>query len=665
MSDEHTTPTHDDTPQAAPAGGARAGARGEAQADAQAEARNAQGAAQSAASSEARNVKVEPAGDGRFKVTVCAGTACVFAGSMAVYEAFVEEVAAAGLGDKVDVSIIGCHGLCSQSPVVVCSDDSFYGGLRPTDVAAVVEQHLKGGAPVEKLLYKDPATGEPVRDWHEIGFYKQQTRIALRNVGVIDPESLEECLARGGYEAARTCLTEKTPEWIIEHVTDSGIRGRGGAGFPTGVKWEFAHKSPGAEKYIICNADEGDPGAFMDCSILEGDPHAVIEGLLIGSYAIGAHEGYVYVRAEYPLAVKRLTQAIADAEARGFLGDDCFGSGWSFHLHIKLGAGAFVCGEETALIASIEGKRGMPRTRPPYPAVSGLWGKPTNINNVETLANIPWIIVNGAESYAALGAERSRGTKAFSLAGKIVNGGLAEVPMGSTLRHIIFDVGGGIKDGREFKAVQLGGPSGGCLPASLLDTPIDYESLAATGAIVGSGGMVVVDDQTCMVDLARFFLHFTQRESCGKCVPCRLGTKRMLETLDRIIAGDGRDEDLDLLEELSHYIIDGTLCALGGTAPNPVLTTLKYFREEYEAHVRDKRCPAGKCKALITYYIDPEACTGCTLCAKKCPTNVITGEKKQPHVIDVAGCIKCDTCRQVCKFDAVKIRSGIAQTAEV
>ncbi len=380
--------------------------------------------------------------------------------------------------------------------------------------------------------------------------------------------------------------------------------------------------------------------------------------MIIGSYAIGAHEGYVYVRAEYPTAVKRLTMAVAAAEERGFLGKDIFGTGWEFNLHLKLGAGAFVCGEETALIASIEGKRGMPRTRPPFPAVSGLWGKPTNINNVETFSNVPWIVKNGAEAYSALGAETSRGTKAFSLAGKIVNGGLVEVPMGSSLRHLIFDVGGGIKGGKQFKAVQLGGPSGGCVPASLLDTPVDYESLAATGAIVGSGGMVVVDEDTCMVDLARFFLDFTQKESCGKCVPCRLGTKRMLETLDRIIAGDGREGDIELLEEMGHYIIEGSLCALGGTAPNPVLTTIKYFRDEYEAHIREKRCPAGKCKSLITYYIDAELCTGCTLCAKKCPTACITGEKKQLHVIDVADCIKCDTCRQVCKFDAVKVRSG-------
>jgi NADH:ubiquinone oxidoreductase subunit F (NADH-binding)/(2Fe-2S) ferredoxin/Pyruvate/2-oxoacid:ferredoxin oxidoreductase delta subunit len=610
---------------------------------------------------DARNVRVTERPDGGYRVTVCAGTACVFAGSLAVFDAFVEEVAAAGLGDKIEVSIIGCHGLCSMSPVVVLSDDTLYGHLRPDDVSKVVAEHLKEGRPVERFLYKDAQTGERIRDWHQIGFYRQQTRIALRDVGVINPESIEAYVDRGGYAAARMALTSMTREKIIETITDSGIRGRGGAGFPTGVKWEFAFKSRGDEKYLICNADEGDPGAFMDCSILEGDPHAVIEGMIIGSYAIGAREGYVYVRAEYPLAVKRLTKAVADAEAHGFLGDDIFGTGWSFHLHLKLGAGAFVCGEETALIASIEGKRGMPRARPPFPAVSGLWGKPTNINNVETFANVPWIIQHGAHAYAALGAEHTRGTKAFSLAGKIVNGGLAEVPMGSTLRHVIFDVGGGVKDGKQFKAVQLGGPSGGCVPAHLLDTPVDYESLAATGAIVGSGGMVVVDDETCMVDLARFFLDFTQKESCGKCVPCRLGTKRMLETLDRIIAGDGREGDLELLEELSHYIIDGSLCALGGTAPNPVLTTMKYFRDEYEAHINEKRCPAGTCKALITYYIDAEACTGCTLCAKKCPTNCITGDKKQPHVLDAANCIKCDTCRQVCKFDAVKVRSGVEQ----
>ena len=610
------------------------------------------------ADADARNVRVAETPGGGYRVTVCTGTACVFAGSLAVHDAFVQEVQAAGLGERVEVSIIGCHGLCSMSPVVVLSDDTLYGHLRPDDVSRVVEEHLKGGAPVEKFLYKDAQTGERIRDWHEIGFYKQQTRIALRDVGVIDPESIEAYLARGGYEAARLALTEKTPEWIVEHVTDSGIRGRGGAGFPTGVKWKFASQSESDEKYIICNADEGDPGAFMDCSILEGDPHAVIEGMIIGSYAIGAHEGYVYVRAEYPLAVKRLTMAVADAEARGYLGKDAFGAGWELNVHLKLGAGAFVCGEETALIASIEGKRGMPRTRPPFPAVSGLWGKPTNINNVETFANIPWIIMHGADAYAALGVEHCRGTKAFSLAGKVVNGGLVEVPMGTSLRHLIFDVGGGIKNGRQFKAVQLGGPSGGCVPASLLDTPVDYESLAATGAIMGSGGMVVADDSTCMVDLARYFLQFTQNESCGKCVPCRLGTKRMLEILERITAGHGRQGDIETLEALAVNIKKTSLCGLGQTAPNPVLTTIKYFREEYEAHIGEHRCPALSCDALIAYVVDAEACTGCMLCAKRCPTAAARGEKKQAHAIEQGLCIRCDVCRTACKFDAVKIVSG-------
>ncbi len=609
-------------------------------------------------------VAVATSADGRRRVSVCAGTACVFAGSLKIRDEFVAQIETAGLQGQVEVGIIGCHGLCSQSPLAVVSDgDTYYPRLKLKDVKTVVEQHLAGGEVVEKLLYTDPATGERIACAHDIPFYKAQTRIALRDVGVIDPESLDEYLARGGYEAARTALTTMTPEQVVQEIVDSGLRGRGGAGFPTGVKWRYAAASPGDVKYIICNGDEGDPGAFMDASIMDGDPHVVLEGMLIGSWAIGAHEGYIYVRAEYPLAVRRLRMAIAAAEERGLLGDDALGSGWDFHLRIKEGAGAFVCGEETALIASIEGKRGMPRARPPFPAVSGLWGRPTNINNVETWANVPWIIAHGAAEYNKLGAENSRGTKAFSLAGKLVNGGLAEVPMGSTLREVIFDVGGGIKDGREFKAVQLGGPSGGCVPASLLDTPVDYESLAATGAIVGSGGMVVADDTTCMVDLAKYFLQFTQKESCGKCVPCRLGTKRMLEILERITAGEGREGDVERLESMALNIKRTSLCGLGQTAPNPVLTTIRYFRDEYEAHVREKRCPAGKCEALIAYAIDPDACTGCMLCAKKCPTACISGEKKQPHVIDTAECIKCDTCRQVCKFDAVRVASGPEEIA--
>jgi len=613
--------------------------------------------------SDGRSARISELPDGRTRITVCSGTSCTFAGAPEVLESFRREVEAAGLADRVEVTIIGCHGLCSMSPVVVLGDDTLYGHLKPGDVREIVEEHLVNGRPVERFLYKDPKTGERVRDWHDIDFYRLQKRIALRDVGIINPESLEEYVARGGYGAARTVLTEKTPEWVVEEVTASGIRGRGGAGFATGVKWEFARRSPGSEKYIICNGDEGDPGAFMDASIMDGDPHAVIEGMLIGSYGIGAAQGYIYVRAEYPLAVKRLTKAIADAEAAGYLGEDIFGSGWSFRLKLKLGAGAFVCGEETALIASIEGRRGMPRVRPPFPAASGLWGKPTSINNVETFANIPWIVINGSAAYAEIGVEGCQGTKAFSLAGKIVNGGLAEVPMGVSLRHVIYDIGGGIQGGRTFKAVQLGGPSGGCVPSSMLDTPVDYESLAATGAMVGSGGMVVVDDQTCMVDMARFFLRFTQSESCGKCVPCRLGTKRLLDVLDRIVAGEGREADLELIGEMSAHIMEGSLCALGGTAPNPVLTTMKYFRKEYEAHVLEKRCPAGTCKALIRYAIDPEACTGCTLCAKKCPVGCISGERKQVHVIDQSLCIKCDTCRQVCKFGAVKVLSGVERAA--
>ena len=604
--------------------------------------------------------------EGALEMRICAGTACHASGRVAVREAIKEELAARGLTEKVAVVETGCHGFCEQGPIVVIQPKGvFYPHVRPQDVAAIIEASVQADDVVEKLLYRDPATGQPLALEADIPFYKEQRRLVLSLNGKVDPYSIDDYLTRGGYAALAKVLAEDDPDDIIALIEHSGLRGRGGAGFSTGTKWRFTRRTAGERKYIICNADEGDPGAFMDRSVLEGNPHVVIEGMIIAAFAIGAQEGYVYVRAEYPFAVERLRAALEQARQRGLLGTDILGSGWGFDIQINEGAGAFVCGEETALIASIEGKRGMPRTRPPYPAVSGLWGAPTNINNVETYANVPWIVHNGAEAFAAMGIDESRGTKIFSLTGKVANGGLVEVAMGATLRHIIFTIGGGMLPGRTFKAVQLGGPSGGCLPAEMLDIGIDYEALMASGAIVGSGGLVVVDDTNCMVDLARFFLQFTQDESCGKCVPCRLGTKRMLETLERITEGEGREGDIELLEELSQYIIAGTLCALGGTAPNPVLTTLRYFRDEYEAHINEKRCPAGRCKALITYYIDPEACTGCTLCAKKCPTGVISGEKKQPHVIDVSGCIKCDTCRQVCRFGAVKVHSGIDQAASV
>ena len=540
-------------------------------------------------------VGVVASGDGRRRVQVCAGTACVFAGSMKVHDAFVEEIAAAGLSDAFDVTIIGCHGLCSQGPLaVLAGDETYYPKLKVKDVKRIVEEHLRDGKIVEPLLYVEPQSGERIACWHDIPFYKQQTRIALRDVGGIHPERIEDYLARGGYEAARTVLESKSPEWVVEEVLASGIRGRGGAGFPTGMKWRFAQQSPGPTKYIICNGDEGDPGAFMDASIMDGDPHAVIEGMIIGSFAIGAHDGYIYVRAEYPLAVKRLHIAIAQAEERGFLGDSVFGTDWGFHLKIKEGAGAFVCGEETALMASIEGKRGMPRSRPPFPAVSGLWGKPTNINNVETWANIPWIIANGAKAYARLGTEKSKGTKVFALAGKINNTGLIEVPMGTTLRQIVEKMGGGAPDGGKIKAVQTGGPSGGCIPAEALDTPVDYDSLSKLGSIMGSGGMIVMDETTKMVDVARFFMEFCMDESCGKCIPCRAGTVQMHGLLTKILARKATPRDLQKLEELCEMVKNTSLCGLGQTAPNPVLSTLRYFRNEYtELLQKDAYGPNG------------------------------------------------------------------------
>ncbi|RKX97476.1 MAG: NADH-quinone oxidoreductase subunit NuoF [Spirochaetes bacterium] len=487
-------------------------------------------------------------------------------------------------------------------------------------------------------------------------FFKKQMRVALKNCGLIDPENIEDYISVDGYKAIEKVLKDNDPEGVIQEILASGLRGRGGAGFPTGRKWKFTRDADGDYKYVVCNGDEGDPGAFMDRSVMEGDPHSVIEGMIIAGFAIGAKEGYIYVRAEYPLAVHRLKLAIKQAEDKGYLGNNILGTNFSFKINIKEGAGAFVCGEETALIASIEGKRGMPRLRPPFPAVKGLWGKPTNINNVETYANVPRIILNGSKWYSSYGTETSKGTKVFALAGKIARGGLIEVPMGITLREIIFDIGGGIKSGREFKAVQMGGPSGGCIPADKLDTPVDYESVTQTGAIMGSGGMVVMDDSTCMVELARFFLEFTQKESCGKCTFCRIGTKRMLEILERITKGEGEEGDIEKLEELAYNVKMGSLCGLGQTAPNPVLTTLKYFREEYEAHIRDKKCPAKQCRSLIKYHIIAELCTGCTVCARNCPVNAISGERNKPHVIDQEACIKCGICYDSCKFDAIEVK---------
>ncbi len=587
------------------------------------------------------------------EVTVGLSSCGIAAGAADVFSAFQREFKEKGVDARLRRT--GCVGMCYREPIVdvVTSGGAkyTYGELTADRVGRVVEEHVVGGKPVDEWLVR--AEG---RELPDETYYDQQVRLVLRNAGVIDPESIDEYIDAGGYEALTKVIKEMSPDDVIEELKASGLRGRGGAGFPTGIKWDLAKKAPGEMKYVIVNADEGDPGAFMDRSILEGDPHSVLEGLAIAAYTIGAQEGYFYVRAEYPLAIKRLRIAIEDATERGFVGENILGSGFSFKVHIKEGAGAFVCGEETALIASIEGQRGMPRLRPPYPAVKGLWAKPTNNNNVETYANIPWIISNGAAAYAAYGTESSKGTKVFALAGKITRGGLVEVPMGLTIRQVIDEVGGGVPEGRSFKAVQLGGPSGGCVPVEFMDIPIDYESITKTGAIMGSGGMVVMDDSTCMVDIARFFLHFTQDESCGKCTFCRVGTKRMLEILERITAGEGREGDIELLEELGEKIISSSLCGLGQSAPNPVLTTIKYFRDEYEAHINEKRCPALSCKALITYDIDPDKCIGCTVCAKKCPVGAITGERKEAHTIDQDLCTKCDACRQACKFDAVTVR---------
>ncbi len=589
----------------------------------------------------------------RAHILICTGTGCTASGAKDVLAKFEVELKAKKLREEVSLVETGCHGFCEGGPlVIIYPEGTFYTRVKPEDVAEIVEEHILKGRVVSRLLFKEPLTAEQVPNYDEIAFYKKQHRLALKNCGHINPDSIEEYIGADGYEGLAKVLLEMTPEQVVEEMKKTGLRGRGGGGFPTGMKWMFCSKSPGPKKYVICNADEGDPGAFMDRSLLEGDPHAILEGMAICAYAIGADEGYIYCRAEYPLAIKRLKKAIAQAEEAGLLGEKILGTDFSFTLHIKEGAGAFVCGEETALMASIEGRRGMPRPRPPFPAVKGLWEKPSNINNVETFANVPYIFRVGAEEYAKLGTEKSKGTKVFALTGKINNTGLAEVPMGITMREIIFEIGGGIMGGKKFKAVQIGGPSGGCIPEKLLDTPIDYDSLIAAGAMMGSGGLVVMDEDTCMVDVAKFFLNFTQSESCGKCTPCREGTKRMLEMLTAITEGKGKDGDIEKLERLAKSIKAGALCALGQTAPNPILSTLRYFRDEYEAHIYDKKCPAGVCTALIGYKIT-DKCVGCGLCKKVCPVEAISGEPKGKHTIDPDKCIKCGACMEKCPFKAI------------
>ena len=590
----------------------------------------------------------------RSHVLVCGGTGCTSSNSQKIIEAMEAEIKAKGLENEVQVIRTGCFGLCALGPImIVYPEGCFYSEVKVEDVPEIVEEHLLKGRMVKRLLYKETVTPEKIKGLNDTDFYKKQKRIALRNCGVINPEDINEYIAYDGYQALAKCLTELTPEQVIQIIKDSGLRGRGGGGFSTGLKWSFTAANQADQKYVVCNADEGDPGAFMDRSVLEGDPHCIIEAMAICGYATGATEGYIYVRAEYPIAVARLQIAINQAKQLGLLGKNIFNSGFDFDLHVKLGAGAFVCGEETALMTSIEGNRGEPRPRPPYPAVKGLFGKPTTENNVETFANIPTIIREGAEYFASMGTERSKGTKVFALGGKIKNTGLVEIPMGTTLREIVEEIGGGIPNGKKFKAAQTGGPSGGCIPAHLMDTPIDYDNLTAIGCMMGSGGLIVMDEDNCMVDIAKFFLDFTVDESCGKCTPCRVGTKRLREMLDKITDGNATLEDLDKLEELCNYIKDNSLCGLGQTAPNPVLATLKFFRDEYVAHVVDKKCPAGVCKNLLSYSIIEDKCKGCTACARKCPVGAISGAVKQPHVIDTAKCIKCGACIDTCKFDAI------------
>ncbi|WP_206812209.1 NADH-quinone oxidoreductase subunit NuoF [Paradesulfitobacterium ferrireducens] len=591
----------------------------------------------------------------RHHVLVCQGTGCLSSGSTGVLKSLEAEIKAQGLNDQVRVVKSGCFGFCMQGPVmIVYPEGVFYTKVHPADVPEIVGKHLKGGQTVERLLFRDPVTKQPVEEFGDIQFFKGQKRLVLQNCGSINPENIEEYIAKDGYFALAKVLTHMTPEQVIDEVKKSGLRGRGGGGFPTGRKWEFARKALGEPKYVICNADEGDPGAFMDRSILEGDPHAVLEAMCIAGYAVGAKQGYVYVRAEYPVAVKRLEIAIEQARTKGLLGKKLFGTDFYFNIEIRLGAGAFVCGEETSLIRSIQGLRGEPRPRPPFPAAEGLWGKPTLINNVETLANIPHIIRNGSKAFAAIGTERSKGTKVFALAGKIHNTGLIEVPMGTTLREVIFNLGGGIPEGKKFKAAQTGGPSGGCLTEEHLDISLEYDTLLEVGSMMGSGGLIVMDEDSCMVDVARFYLEFTRDESCGKCTPCRIGTKRMLEILTRITEGKGTDKDLTDLEELAQVVKEDSLCGLGVSAPNPVLSTLRYFRHEYEAHIFAKHCPAGVCKELQAYAIDPEMCKACGICRRECPSQAIKGAPKEPHVIETEKCSQCGLCLSKCPFKAIK-----------
>lgn len=585
---------------------------------------------------------------------VCGGTGCESAQSIEIIEQLRHALDEVGYHEEVKVVKTGCFGFCGQGPIIkIHPDNVFYVKVKPEDAKEIIDEHIVKGRRVERLLYEEPTNKKRLLQHQDMDFYKKQYRIALRNCGIINPEDIEEYIAFRGYEALARCLSEKTPEEVCQLVQDSGLRGRGGGGFPTGLKWQLTQRENADQKYIMCNADEGDPGAFMDRSILEGDPHSVLEAMAIGGYAIGANKGIIYIRAEYPLAIERLNIAIDQAREQGLLGNNIFGTGFDFDLEIRYGAGAFVCGEETALIHSVEGERGEPTKKPPYPSQSGYHGKPTSVNNVETYANIPPIILNGAEWFASIGTEKSKGTKVFALAGKINNVGLVEVPMGTTLREIVYDIGGGICDGKAFKAVQTGGPSGGVITDKDLDTPIDYESLKAIGSMMGSGGMIVMDEDDCMVNIAKFYLEFTQEESCGKCTPCRVGTKRMYEILDRITEGEGKPEDIEHLEALGHMIKDTALCGLGQTAPNPVLSTLHFYRNEYEAHINDQRCLTGTCKALAKYSIDAEKCIGCTACARVCPVSCIEGEVKKLHVIDESQCIACGACFDACRFDAV------------